>query len=130
MLCAKRLPRALDVPLGLCLVARVHLLASTRGRPPNPLILLHFPLQVDMPGDRWLVVFPARDKIVTEQFVETLTSVTRSLGISLGSPRMIKIPQDRVDAYVGTLRDNYSKQVWLGGGRGRWCCAGDSNIVR
>jgi len=74
--------------------------------------LLNVPfLQVDITSGQWIVVYTDRDRKNASEFVDVMAQVCRPMGIQLGTPKMVKLDRDRVDAYVACLREHNNKNV-------------------
>lgn len=57
------------------------------------------------------MIFTGKDDQTANQFVQMMQNVCRPLGVQFGAPQMVRLQQDRVDAYVAALRENYTKKV-------------------
>ncbi|XP_041982210.1 piwi-like protein Ago3 [Aricia agestis] len=93
-----------------------------RTLPPEP---IHFGNNVKVPGKpnaewnsdvtrnavlqavdilRWVILYTDRDKNVTNNFVDTLKRCCGPMGINVAQPNMIRLPNDRTDSYVTSLK--------------------------
>merc|ERR1719260_72120 len=52
---------------------------------------------------KWAVVFSNRDEAVTKEFVNSLKKVAPSLGMSMGSPKVFMLNDNRPATYIQTL---------------------------
>ncbi|XP_039756127.1 piwi-like protein Ago3 [Pararge aegeria] len=62
---------------------------------------------------RWVVLYTARDKNVTNDFVETLMRCSGPMGIVVYKPDLVLLPNDRVDTYVMALKKCITSQLQL-----------------
>ena len=53
--------------------------------------------------NKWCLIYAAKDKATTTEFVNSLKKVSPSLGMVLGSPKMMEIPDNRTGSYVQQL---------------------------
>nr|XP_049706434.1 piwi-like protein Ago3 [Helicoverpa armigera]XP_049706439.1 piwi-like protein Ago3 [Helicoverpa armigera] len=53
---------------------------------------------------KWVVLYTDRDKQVARDFLETMKRSCRPMGINVAEPEMIRLPNDRTDSYVLTLK--------------------------
>lgn len=53
---------------------------------------------------RWAIIFSHRDGQLVRDFQQTMTRVCGPMGIELGNPRTLEVPNDRASAYVEACR--------------------------
>ena len=56
-------------------------------------------------------MFTDRDRKNASEFVDVMAQVCRPMGIALGTPKMVRLERDRVDAYVACLREHCNADV-------------------
>ncbi|KAK3859535.1 hypothetical protein Pcinc_034359 [Petrolisthes cinctipes] len=66
---------------------------------------------VDIMSGCWLILYSYRDQPRAQKFVDMLKQVTQNVGIRVGEPQMVQLPDDRTETYVTSLKHNYSGQI-------------------
>jgi len=52
---------------------------------------------------KWAIIHSNRDEAVTKEFVNSLTKVTPSLGMTMAKPKMISLPDNKPSTYLSAL---------------------------
>ncbi|XP_076054688.1 argonaute 3 [Oratosquilla oratoria] len=68
---------------------------------------------VDLEARRWLVMFSQRDEQRSYKFVDMMYQVTRSMGMQVGEPNMIRLADDRIETYVSALKQHYHRNLQM-----------------
>lgn len=53
--------------------------------------------------NKWVLIHAAKDAAATKEFVNSLLKVSPSLGMVLGKPKVMEMPDNRAGSYVQTL---------------------------
>ncbi|XP_038222567.1 piwi-like protein Ago3 [Zerene cesonia] len=61
----------------------------------------------------WAVLYTDRDKNVTMNFVDTVKRNCTPMGIRVADPNLVRLPNDRTDAYVMSLKKTITSQLQL-----------------
>ncbi|XP_071550552.1 piwi-like protein Ago3 [Panulirus ornatus] len=68
---------------------------------------------VDLKPRCWLILFSVRDQFRSQKFAELMKQVTRSMGVQVGEPQMVCLPDDRIESYVNSLKQFYHDKLQL-----------------
>ncbi|XP_063613916.1 piwi-like protein Ago3 [Penaeus indicus] len=68
---------------------------------------------VDLRPQCWQIFFTARDEARVFKFSEMIRQVTRSMGIQVGPPQMIRLPDDRIESYVNGIKQHFHERLQL-----------------
>merc|ERR1712112_655730 len=52
---------------------------------------------------KWAIIHSNRDEAVTKEFVNSLTKVTPSLGMTMAKPKMVSVPDNKPSTYLSAL---------------------------
>ena len=61
----------------------------------------------------WILVYVERDAGKAQDFTKTLVEVGSKMGMKIGAPKMVGLPNDRTDTYVNRIRDEINPSVTL-----------------
>ena len=59
----------------------------------------------------WILVYAGQDFFKSQDFCKSMTEVCTSMGIRLGAPKQICLPNDRTETYVNRIREEINLQV-------------------
>ncbi|KAI5638036.1 piwi domain-containing protein [Phthorimaea operculella] len=62
---------------------------------------------------RWAILFTDRDKQVANDFMETIKRCSRPMGINVQNPDMVRLPNDRTEAYISGLKKSINSELQL-----------------
>lgn len=68
---------------------------------------------VDLNPRGWIVLFIQRDEAKANSFVNMMRQVTRSMGIRVGDPTLIRLNDDRIETYVSNIKKNYHQNLQM-----------------
>ncbi|XP_069194478.1 piwi-like protein Ago3 isoform X2 [Procambarus clarkii] len=68
---------------------------------------------VDVKPRCWLMLFCAKDQQRAHKFGDMLKQVTRNMGIHVGEPQMVYLPNDETQSYVNSLKQFYHDALQL-----------------
>ncbi|XP_037807550.1 protein argonaute-3 [Lucilia sericata] len=61
----------------------------------------------------WLLIHVKNDSKVAQSFCDHIERNTRAFGMKVQKPKMIVLPNDRVDTYVKAIRENITKETQI-----------------
>lgn len=61
--------------------------------------------------ESWILVYTERDFTKAQDFSKCLMEVSQRMGIRIGAPKMVGLPNDRTDTYVNRIRDEINSSV-------------------
>ncbi|KAJ8714986.1 hypothetical protein PYW08_004967 [Mythimna loreyi] len=62
---------------------------------------------------KWVILYTDRDKQVAQSFLDTVKRSCRPMGINVAEPDMIRLPNDRTDSYVITLKKVITSDIQI-----------------
>lgn len=61
----------------------------------------------------WLLVFTKRDQSKALDFLHLLKRITNSMGIKVADPKVVELPDDRIDTYLRAIRPEINPQLQI-----------------
>ena len=69
--------------------------------------------RVDVVAKNWILVYTERDAGKARDFTKTLVEVGSKMGMKIGAPKMVGLPNDRTDTYINRIKDEINASVIL-----------------
>lgn len=66
-----------------------------------------------VPIMKWLVLFTKKDEPVAKKFVEIMQKNSRPMGLTVATPQICILPDDRTETYVQHLRHSLNPQIQI-----------------